>query len=281
MTKLFIAFFLFASLAIAQDLTAENDDILIKKAVSFIDPKLFTKDKAYLESILSPKKEFYFENGKINSVKIIQALKSRGLINLFFKQPSEMNLSFKTDGTTMLFMKIMSDSLRNIGYYRYITKESSLRDKDFTWKISLVSEYATDPVLLSGELEKNNCFIVDVIKESPTDWTYVVEMKSAKIDAIGLSSRENITLKRSLYAYWLDVSKIKELEINSSERNSWFPYIAYYDKNLRLLRVVREEEKKSRVNLEIEKDVYYIKVSDIYTLKNIKDPLVLTSIGNR
>lgn len=281
MIKLLLLLLFFTSLAIAKDSAVGRDDILIKKAVGFIDPKLFTKDRAYLENILSPRKDFYMEDGRVDSVKIIKTLKNRGLINLFFKQPSEINLSFKTDGATILFMKIMSDSLRNIGYYRYITKESSLKDRDFLWKISLTSEYATDPVLLSDELEKNNCFIVDVIKESPTDWTYVVDMRDAKIDAKKIIDGESVALKRSLYAYWLDVSSIKELDIESSDRNSWFPYISYYDKNLQLLRVVREDEKKRKVSFNIEKDVCYIKISDIYTLKNIKDSLVLTSKGEK
>ncbi|WP_295021956.1 hypothetical protein [Sulfurimonas sp.] len=281
MIKLLLTFFLFSSLAIAENLAVGSDDILMRKAVSFIDPKLFTKDRVFLETILSPKKDFYMESGSVDSVKIIKTLKNRGLINLFFKQPSEINLSFKTDGTTILFMKIMSDSLRNIGYYKYITKESSLKDKDFLWKISLTSEYATDPVLLSSELEKNNCFITDIIRESATDWTYVVDMRDAKIDTKKLIDGEGVALKRSLYAYWLDVSGIKELEIESSDRNSWFPYISYYDKNLQLLRVVREDEKKRKVSFNIEKDVYYIKISDIYTLKNIKDSLVLTSRGEK
>lgn len=281
MTKLFAFVFLFIIIFGLQKLSATEDDALIKKAKSFIDPKLFSKDKTYLETLFFPKTDFYDLNDKVDSVKVIQTLKNSGIINLFFKKPSEMTVTFKTDGATMLFVKIMSDSLRNIGYYKYITKESSIKDKEFMWKISLVAEYATDPVVLSSELDKSGCKIVDIVRESPTDWTYVIDMKNAKLDVKKLSNAEEVSLKRSLYAYWLDVSKIKNLEIISSDRNNWYPYIAYYDKSLMLLRVVKQDEKKRKMHFEIEDGVHYIKISDIYTLKNIKDPLVLNPSGNR
>jgi len=278
MVKLFLALLLSLSFVHAQE---QENDVLFQKIKTFVSPSVFKKDRAYLEIIFSPPSDYYIEDGRVNSVKVIKTLKENGILNLFFKTPRELNISFKTTGTPLFFIKIMSDTLRNIGYYRYVTKESNLDNKQFTWKISLTSEYATDPVVLSKELEKNSCSILDVIRTSPTDWTYVIDMQNAKLNTKILYVDEEVKLKRSLYAYWIDVSNIKKLKITSSYRNSWYPYIAYYDEDLKLLRVIKRDKRRTTITLNMKENTHYLKISDIYTLKNIKDSLILTPIGQR
>ena len=68
-------------------------------------------------------------------------------------------LNFETNGAALFFVKIMGDTLRNIGYYRYVTQESNLQSKRFKWTISLNSEYATDPIILQRELLKSGCLL--------------------------------------------------------------------------------------------------------------------------
>jgi len=274
MVKIFLLFSLFFSFSYAAELK-DKEDLLTQKIKSFISPSTFVKDRAYIDIIFSPREDYYNSEGRVDSVKIIQTLKDNGILNLFFKTPREINISFKTEGTPLFFIKIMSDSLRNIGYYRYVTKESSFNESEFIWKISLISEYAADPLILSQELKKSNCEIVDIIRETHSDWSYVINMKNAKLNISTLEDSEEFRLKRSLYSYWLDVSKIDKIEITSSSRNDWYPYIAYYDKSLKLLRVIKIDEKRTRLKLEMRENTHYIKISDIYSLKNIKDDLVL------
>ena len=274
MVKIFLVFSLFLSLSIADTLKADGDP-LIQKIKSLINPVTFSKDRAYIDVIFSPKKDYYKADGRVDSVKVIQTLKDNGILNLFFKKPQEINITFKTEGLPLFFIKIMSDSLRNIGYYRYVTKESSFNDSEFIWKISLMSEYAADPLVLSQELKKSNCEIVDVIRESKYNWAYTIDMKNAKLNVDLIENEEELNLKRSLYSYWLDVSKIQKIQISSSYRNNWYPYIAYYDKSLNLLRVIKIDKKQTRITLNMGENSHYIKISDIYSLKNIKDDLVL------
>lgn len=256
-------------------------DLLMQKIQNLVNPRTFAKDKAFIETIFSPKSAYYKEDGRVDSIKVIKTLKDNGVLNLFFKTPREMNISFKTQGTPLLFIKIMSDTLQNIGYYKYMTKESSFEDAEFVWKINLTSEYAADPIILAQELEKNNCKIVDVVRENESDWSYVIDMQKAKLDVAALEGGVEFNLKRSLYAYWLDVSKIGTLDIVSSIRNEWYPYIAFYDKSLKLLNVIKIDTKKTNITLELDPEAYYIKISDIYTLKNIKDDLVLTPLERK
>ena len=276
MVKIFLFFLLFFSFSYGDKLDSKAaGELLTNKIKSLINPATFAKDRAYIDTIFSPKEDYFTSDGKVNSLKVIKTLKENGILNLFFKKPRDINITFKTQGEPQFFVKIMSDSLQNVGYYRYVTSESTLSESEFVWKISLTSEYAADPLVLSQELKKSNCEIIDIIRENETDWAYVVDMKNARLDVSVLENAQEHRLKRSLYAYWVDASKVDKLQISSSARNDWYPYIAYYDKFLRLIRVEKIDEKTTNISLHSGQDTHYIKISDIYTLKNIKDDLVL------
>lgn len=281
MVKLLLVFLLSFSFIHADEIDTDTQDLLILKIKSLVDEKVFIKDRAYLDILFTPKAKYYHADGRVNSVKVIKTLKDNGVLNLFFKKPREISMTFKTNGESLFFVKIMSDTLRNIGYYRYVTRESTLTNSEFTWKISLTTEYATDPVVLEKELKKSGCEITDVIKDAKFEWTYLIDMTNARLNTRVLHKDEILKLKRSLYSYWLDVSEVQSLRIDSSRRNSWYPYIAYYDKSLKLLRVIRRDKKRSTITLNMKENTHYLKISDIYTLKNIKDSLVLTPIGSR
>ncbi len=278
MVKVFFTFLLLFTFAFSSENNQEN--LLTLKIKTFIDNTVYENNKAYIDIIFSPKSDYYTQD-RIDSVKIIGTLKDNGLLNLFFKKPRELKLSFKTSGSPLFFVKIMGDTLRNIGYYRYVTRESTLNSSEFTWSISLTSEYATDPLILQKELQKSGCTIVDLQRISPTDWSYTIDMRDGHLSLDSLKAGEQNILKRSLYAHWLNISKIKKLEIRSSSRNTWYPYIAYYDSSLHLLKVIKQDKKTGKITLNIPRYAEYIKISDIYTLKNIKDELVLDPVGSR
>jgi hypothetical protein len=250
------------------------------KIESFLGEKTYTRKLNFINVIFEPKSAFY-KNDRVNIVKVIKTLKDNGLLKLFFKTPREIELHFITSGSPLFFVKLMSDALRNIGYYRYVTTSSSLNSSAFEWNIALTSEYATDPIVLQNELKKAGCGIVDIERESATDWTYTIDMNNAFLNLTHLRRKEEVTLKHSLYAHWLDCSEIEFLSIRSTRRNNWYPYIAFYDVSLHLLEVIQEDKKHSSLRLQIPAQAKYIKISDMYTLKNVKDALVLTPKGTR
>lgn len=252
----------------------KDDVLLTQKIKTFIKESVYKQNKAFIEIIFSPASNYY-DGERIDVVKVLETLKDNGLLNLFFKKPEELQLTFKTSGSPLFFVKIMGDSLRNIGYYRYVTTDSNLNDSEFTWTISLTSEYATDPMILQNELKKSGCSIIDIKRDSPKSWEYTIDMTNGHLDVETLEGDVDTRLKRSLYAHWLNVSKINKLRIKSSFRNNWYPYIAYYDSQLHLLDVIKQDKKTFDITLDIPSSAKYIKVSDMYTLKNIRDDLEL------
>ena len=86
-------------------------------------------------------------------------------------------------------------------------------------------------------------------------------------------SREEMSSKwtyQAKYQAWLDVEKAKSLALSSSRSNSWHPYIVFYDRDLRILDTISKELKSYNERVTIPRDTKYVKISDIYTLENLK-----------
>lgn len=279
MVKSFFLFLLLLSFSFADEIefvedNASEQDPLLEKIQIFLDAKTYEENIEFINVIFDPKSDFY-KNERVDSVKVIETLKENGLLHLFFEKPRELQLNFKTSGSPLFFVKLMGDTLRSMGYYRYVTTASHLDASEFTWNINLTSEYATDPLILDRELKKVGCKIIDVERNSDYEWTYVVDMSRGYLNITEVQSAEELRLKRSHYAHWLNVSKVKSITIRSSRRNRWYPYIAYYDASLHLLKVLRENEIMRKMELDIPQNSKYMKISDIYTLKNVRDELVI------
>jgi len=251
-----------------------QEDLLTEKIKSLIDEQTYVNNKEFIRVIFDPQSDYY-KNERVNSVKVIQTLKENGLLKLFFKKPTELKLNFKTSGSPLFFVKLMGDTLRNIGYYRYVTTASSLDVSEFIWNISLKSEYATDPLILESELNKSGSRIIDITRVSATEWTYTVDISEAYLNVPFIGVGEEFKLKRSLYAHWVNVSEVKSILVKSSRRNSWYPDIAYYDASLHLLKVLKKDQIYRKLNLNIPSNAKYMKISDLYTLKNVRDSLTL------
>ncbi len=277
MVKAAIALLLLFSFSYCNDI---QKDSLTLKIKSFLSENAYKSNKAFINVIFEPKSSFYIKD-RVDAVKVIQTLKDNGLLNLFFKTPQDFRLNFKTSGFPLFFVKIMEDTLQNLGYFRYVTTASNFDVSEFTWSINLTSEYATDPLILQNELHKSGCDIIDVEKNSPKEWTYIIDVSNGYLNVPQLNTDEELKLKRSLYAHWLDISKIRKLKIRSSRRNRWYPYIAYYDASLHLLKLFKKDKIYKRLTIEIPKNAKYIKISDMHTLKNVKDALLLYPSGTR
>ncbi|SFV74561.1 FIG00638667: hypothetical protein [hydrothermal vent metagenome] len=275
-----VVFFLFFVFSIVHGAFFEEDNVthtenpLMEKVKSFLNKDVYQENKKFIKIIFSPQIDYY-KNNNVDVVKVITTLKENGLLKLFFHKPKDLQLHFKTLGPPLFFVKLMSDSLRNIGYYRYVTTSANFDGSEFTWSLSLKSEYATDPLILQEELNKNGCSIVDIKRISATQWVYMIDMTNVFLNVAVLEDHQKVILKRSIYPHWLDVSKIDILSIATYKRNHWYPYIAYYDKSLNLLNVVRNDRKTRRITLKIPKKAKYMKISDIYTLKNVTEDLIL------
>ncbi len=253
-----------------------SESLLFDKVKSLVGDASYSKNHSYIKIIFSPENAYY-KNGNVDVVKVAQTLKENGLLQLFFKSPQELELSFSTNGGALLFVKIIEDTLQNMGYYNYLLEDAKLNNSEFIWKIKLISEYVMDPAVLKKELKKRGSYLVNIERISSTKWNYEIDINRAHLNAYKLVNNKPMKLKRSQYAYWLDVSYSKKLSISSLNRNSWYPYIAIYDNRLRLLDIVKKDKKMRRISIALPQDATYVKLDDIYSMKNIKDGLEIES----
>ncbi|RUM63089.1 MAG: hypothetical protein DSZ03_05710 [Sulfurimonas sp.] len=245
---------------------------LFEKVRSLVGDASYQKNHSYIKIIFSPEQSYY-HNGSVDVVKVAQTLKDNGLLQLFFKKPQELELSFTTNGDALYFVKIVEDALQNMGYYNYLLEDATLDNSEFVWKIKLTSEYIMDPTVFKKELSKNNAFLVNIERLALTHWRYSIDISKARLNAYKLSNNTRVNLKRSQYAYWLDVRYSRVLNISSLNRNHWYPYIAIYDRRMRLLDIVKKDKVMQRIRFTLPKDAAYVKLDDIYSMKNIKDGL--------
>ncbi|WP_200762731.1 hypothetical protein [Nitrosophilus alvini] len=254
-------------------ISAGFGDILEEKIKSLVDKKSYIQHQKLIEKIFENRNEFYLDESHVDIVKVVQRLKENGLLKLFFNEPRKLIVTFRTNGYPLFFIKLVSDKLRELGYYYFLTYEARNEDDGFYWSISLTAEYAIDPVILSNALKKEGCLILDIRREDEERWVYTVDINGAYLDVLELEPNVKTKLKKPVSDYWLALPKGRKISIASMPGNSWYPRVAIYDKRLHLLKVYKKDEKTSWIVLRLPENAYYIKISDIYTLGNIKNGL--------
>lgn len=269
---------LFLLLLLTIGLLAESE--LHERVKSFIGESNYLKNRAFIAIIFEKERDFYLHD-RVDDVKVVKTLKDNGLLHLFFDKPQRIDVKFSTNTNPLFFVKIMSDTLRGMGYYRYITHNASLDSSHFTWAIRLKSEYAIDPIVLRNHLQKRGCFIEKIVRNSAHSWEYVVDMRDAHLDVASIKASEVVEFTKSLYEHWLNVSHVKKVRIWALSGSNWYPYIAFYDRYMHLLKVYDRDNKTYQITLRLPKDSAYIKIGDRYTLKNIKGGIRIEAIGER
>lgn len=247
---------------------------------SLLDRADLVKHKKLIEIIFEDSAN-YIENNKSNSIAIIKTLKENGLLKLFFKKPRTIHINFSTGGNAQFFVKLMRDTLRSIGYYRYFTTEAQHDNSSFIWSIEFNSEYAIDPIILQEALQKRHCSLTTIERKDATHWDYDVDISEAKLFLKQLQSDQETLLNKSLRSYWIDISKGKKLSIFTRSGDAWFPDIAIFDAKLRLIKVYKRETRTKKLVFYLPKESAYMSISDMFHQSNIKHGLRLLLEGEK
>ncbi|MCJ7765605.1 MAG: hypothetical protein MUP09_06650, partial [Thiovulaceae bacterium] len=109
-------------------------EILDEKIISFIGEESYAKNRDYIHIIFKETESFYAQE-HINAVQVVETLEKDGLLRLFFDAPQQYEMTFHSTGSPLFFVKLMGDTLRSMGYYRYVTKESKNDESGFEWTI--------------------------------------------------------------------------------------------------------------------------------------------------
>ncbi len=262
MVRVFLFFFIIFSCL--------RGDLLEEKIKNYISNNNFEKHSRLIKKIFREKDVFYNEN-KLDCIKIISTLKKNGLLELFFQAPARNIITFKVKGSLILFMRIVEEVLTDMGYSYFLTESLEKNNDKQIWSITFVSEYTLDPEIFSKFLKKRECSILDIKREGLGKWVYEVDAREALlVNVKKIQISQSIRLKRGLDDYWLRVDNGERISIASYGGNRWRPYIVIYDRNLNILKIFKRKEKSSWVVVFLPKNSFYIKISDIFTLDNVK-----------
>lgn len=242
-----------------------------EKIINIIGYKEFIENKGLIEHLFSNKSSFY-KNGNLNYITVMEKLKANGLLKVALNTPKNVTINFQISHDPIKSMKIITDSLKSLGYYHYFTKTLDYSENKITrWTINLKTGAAIDPLMLSKKLAQNNCEFLDIKNEGYTNWFYSIDTSNSSFSkAKQLIAGEKVDFRKPLKPYFLKINNAKTLMITSKIGNQWFPKIVFYDTHLNILEIVKENNKKSSFRIEIPEETNYIKIDDIYTLANIK-----------
>ena len=263
--KLFLLVFIFISTLSA--------DKLFNKIENLIGTKDYLLHYSLLHVLFKNEAEFYITNEILHLKSILKTLKENGLLSLKFKKPQEIQIEFNSNTDAIKTLKILNETLRGVGYYYYFTKSSSFNSSTnaLKWVISFSAEYMLDPSVLVQELQDRSCRVTDIVKHNSKYWSYTIDMDFARIkEAIKVDNNERVILQKPLRPYFLEVTNATTIRIIGRTLNHWFPYIAFYDKHLNVLDLRKHKTLYKNYNTTVPRGTKYIKITDLYTLLNIK-----------
>jgi len=260
-------FFLIAVVAIS--IFAKDLNTVVKDIIGYHEYNL----KKNFIKILLKKNDYFLESGNYDYEKILQKLEDEGLLNLK-KNSSSLRVAFTTkDKNLQLFLKIIKDTISSLGFNNPYTVKAIKRGKKFVWIVSLGNNYILNPLLFVKKLKEKNVFVTDMKRYSDTNWNYTIDISGAILIQNNFDYNTINKLPKSINAQWINVKDCDKVEIQSSLANSWHPYVILYNNDLKIISSIKSNKTKNKLTLNIPSDAVYLKLDDLYTMKNIKDSL--------
>lgn len=253
-----------------------NSSILYDKVENIIGQKEYQTHKGLISLLFKDEKKF-LNNGDIKYYNLFNELQENGLLNLHLNTPKDITIEFKVLHKNIKAYKILNDTMQALGYRYFFTKSMDIdENEDLLWKIVFKAEYMLDPVVLLKDLRENNCKVLEVKNRGNNHWYYEIDFNSSILSrAIKIEKNEKIKFNKPLRAFFLNVEDGKKLQIISRKLNNWFPHIVFFDKDLKVLKIIKKNRIYHGLNTKVPTGAKYIKITDKYNLINIKRGLTV------
>ena len=130
--------------------------------------------------------------------------------------------------------------------------------------------------MLNEELNKYSIKIIDIVRKN-NKWSYVLDNSMAKFyDAIILKKEGKNVLNDPNGEFIIDVeNNISKIEIISKRGNRWHPYIVFFDKDLKILKIYKDIFLKKRLKIKIQPNTKYLKITDYFANQNLDNGIII------
>ncbi|AII14174.1 hypothetical protein CIG2463D_0308 [Campylobacter iguaniorum] len=240
---------------------------------SIVGDQIYQKNSAKISSLFANEPSFVDINGNLNYDKIATTLRTNSLLNLNYSSPTHMQVTFRTSSSPMLFLKVISQSLNNLGYTYFLTKNFQTMDSGISWTVSINTQFLLNPGNLYNELMGNNTFIKDIQRTGQFSFIYDIDMSKTVLDTAAYESDANVELSKPLEPYFFNINGKKSIEITADSSDNWIALVKVFDRNLKLISQLKSDKKEKVIDIEFPSDAYYILIDDAYSLENIKHGL--------
>lgn len=220
---------------------------------------------------------YYFADGEVNYSLVSTTLQNNGLLKLKYPSTQNIDITFNIIGEQKKSLSILKDVLKSLGHYYYFTQEAKYENNNFIWSIKLKTEAAINPLKLSKALALRKSKITNIIREGSYKWSYDINFQSSEIyRAKDLVVNNQLTLKKSQKPYILKIENANAINITSKPGNSWHPNVVFYDNELNIIEIVKENSLQKSLRLDVPIDTKYIKIDDLYSLSNLRRGISIT-----
>ena len=259
-----------ALLLLGLSLWAGNID---EKVIGLIGEEKFIKNQAILHSIFLEERRYKNADGLIDIVKIAKILKRLGFIQEKFAAPISWQIEFFAYNNPQMVYKIVFDLLKsNLFGYRI---ESIRQDSDgIVILVNYTSNLLADPVKIGEFLRKNGIKIIDISKNK-NRWIYTLDASQALLDCDTI--QDKMVYKNLRAPLWIKLMNKAKVIVQARLSHHWYPALYLYDENLKPLRSIVYTKRVDRVELSLPSGLYYIKIADRFTIKNIKNGIVIVA----
>ena len=249
--------------------------MLEEKIKNIIGEKNYMVHKNLIDNSFK-NKELFVQNDNINYLKVLEVLKSEGLLDLQLKSPSNIHIDFEFIGNKFHSLKNVKDIMVALGYNYFKAYEINDHNDTYIYSIDYRSEFLLDSQMFANELNQIDAKIIDIESNENNKWYYKIDFSGAKVyGAKKMTNNEKIKLKKPLKPYLLEIEDAKTLVIISPRLNKWYPKIAFLDERLEYINSVEKDRVYKGVRTKIPNATKYIQVGDSYSLMNIKRGLTI------
>ena len=244
-------------------------DALNDRIKNFIGDDIYRINQNFIDKIFQNHQDFLVD-GILNHRKILENLKTNGLLNLKFDSPKEVNIVFSSQTSPIFLLRTVNGVLASMGYSYFEVKKAEYDDNLSTIVFGFMSEYMIDPLIVIEEMNKRGYIFADVKRLNAQAWQYDVSLIDSRLsNAKNIDLGDSLELKEVGGEYWLqlpDISGNMEIQVQASD---WHPKIVFFDKNLQIIDILKKESSSKNITFNVLKDVRFILVSDL------QNPIVL------
>lgn len=239
---------------------------------NFIGKESFYTNQNFINRLFKDKQKFYTSGHNLDYYVILKTLKDNGLLELVFKRPSEVRLSFRAKTKPIFLTHTINNTLSSLGYSYFTVSKAQYSQSQSELTFLLVTEHIVDPVVMLNELKKRGLGAKSVYRVNSFDWVYELEIQDWVImNAIRLEKAGRLELKNISGEYWFETKKAGSLKITKrNNKVDWFPRIVLFDKNLQILEIVTQESLAKSAEISITDQTAFVMVTDLNNPARLK-----------